>query len=367
MKEPIRVLQVVTIMNMGGIENFLMNLYRAVDRTKVQFDFLVHREERGAFDDEIEKLGGVIHRMQPLRPHKFLSYRSQLKAFFQKHPEYKIIHSHLNANSTLVLSVAKEMEVPIRIAHSHVDRAEGKNKVLKNILKQLLTLYSTHNFGCSLNAGKWLFGESKFTVINNAIDSSKFIYDYEKAKSVKEQLGLTNRLVFGHVGSFTKVKNHGFLIDVFEEIQKNIPNSSLLLAGEGELKEEIQKKVTDKNLEKKVHFLGVKKDVNDYLNAMDVFLFPSFFEGLGIVLVEAQCNGIPILMTETLPQEVEMTNLITRKSIKDSAESWAMEIDGILIKYKNNDRSKYVQDIISNNYDIQSNVQWFQDFYLNLV
>src|SRR5690554_4668106 len=179
---PIRVLHVVTTMDLGGIETLLMSVYRNIDRSKIQFDFLVHREEKGIFDDEILSLGGRIYRMPPLSPNKFFSYRKKMKLFLVSN-KFTIIHSHLNANSTLILSVAKEVGVPVRIAHSHINKSEGGKWYIKSFLKRFINHYSTLNFAASVEAGQWLFGDKKgFTVVTNSIkvDNFKFNSDFRK-------------------------------------------------------------------------------------------------------------------------------------------------------------------------------------------
>lgn len=321
--KPIRVLHVVVTMNSGGIENMIMNLYRSIDRQKIQFDFLVHTNKQSFFDDEILKLGGNIHRIIPLRTNNLFKYKSKLNKFF-KNEEYSIVHSHISVWSYFVLSVAKKNKVPIRIAHSHESHDSIWDHRLNRIpmiisLKKVINRTLTHRFACGKDAGKWLFGKREFTVVNNAIDCSKFVYDSAKALTIKKQLQLTNQFVIGHVGNFSYPKNYPFIINVFKQIKVLHANSKLVLIGGGQLESEVKVLAESLGVIDDILFLGIRKDVNDYLNTMDVFLFPSFYEGLGMVLVEAQCNGIPILMTETLPQEAEMTNLITRKSLKDSA------------------------------------------------
>jgi glycosyltransferase involved in cell wall biosynthesis len=366
MKEPIRILQVVTVMNLGGIENFLMTLYRNIDKTKIQFDFLVHRHEVGAFDDEIRELGGKIYKMDPLSPLKYFTYRNKLKHFFHGHPEFKIVHSHINANSALVLSVAKSMGVPVRIAHAHIDTTGGNNKQFKNFLRKLLKNYTTQNFACSKSAGKWLYGQGKFEVFNNSIDTRKFEFrNYDVRNRVRKALNIgKDEIIIGNIARFSEQKNHRFLINIFNEYVKLNSRVKLLLVGDGELKSSICNQIEELGLKDKVIFTGAVKNSNDYLNAMDIFLFPSFYEGLPVVLVETQCNGVPILLTNTISKEIELTDLINRKSLESSAKEWADEIQSIIEKYNTNDRSKYIQDIKINNYDINSNVIELEKFYL---
>jgi len=366
MNQPIRILQVVTIMNLGGIENFLMTLYRHIDRTRIQFDFLVHRQERGAFDDEIEALGGNIYRMDALQPLKYITYRLQLMSLFKAHPEYQIVHAHLNANSTLVLSVAKKMGVKVRIAHAHNTMAD-KNRLLKNILKRRLKYHTTFNYACSIDAGKWLYGSyEEFHIFHNSIDADAFGFkDDEAREKVRMKLKIDkNEIVIGNVAGFSPQKNHAFLVEIFSAFNSINPAAKLLLIGDGELRGNVIVQIEKLGLKDKVLFTGAVKNANEYLNAMDVVVFPSLYEGLPLSLVEAQCNGLPILLSETIAKEIDLTDLICRKSLADTKEDWAEKIQKILQKYKGNDRSRYKQEIIKKNYDIRSNVDKLQAFYL---
>lgn len=371
MTYPIRVLHVVTIMNLGGVETLLMSLYRNIDRTKIQFDFLVHRSAKGVFDDEILKLGGRIYYSMPLVPHKVVSYNTELLRFLKEHPEYKIIHSHLNANSTLVLRIAKKAKVPVRIAHAHIDSpSPGGKGLIENVVKKPITNYSTKNFSCSKSAGNWLFGiNSDYEVFNNGIETERFVFNPIHRNEVRENLSINkDEIVIGHIGRFFEQKNHRFLIDVFSEFIKLNPQSKLLLIGEGELQDEIKTLSREKGIEDNIIFTGAIKNANEYLSAMDLFLFPSLFEGLGIVLIEAQCNGLPILMTDTLPKEAELVrHLVFRKPLNDAPNEWAQKMQEILIAKQGADRSVYRQTIINGGYDASTNAERLQDFYLKQV
>lgn len=231
----VRVLHVVTIMNRNGLENRLMDIYRNIDKNKVQFDFLTHRKQRGQFDDEIEKMGGHIYYMPRLKPLKFISYMKELYYFFREHREYKIVHSHVNTISTWVLFAAKKAGIPIRIAHS---RTWGMEKNWKSIFKWFSKIFinipTTHKFACSQQAGKWLFGSKgikppqKFKVIPNSIDIEKFTFDIEKRQKIRKELAINeNQLAIINVARLTSQKNHIYLIHIFNEILKIKQNSKL--------------------------------------------------------------------------------------------------------------------------------------------
>lgn len=364
MKEPIRVLQVVTIMNLGGLENFLMNLYRKVDRSKIQFDFLVHRQERGAFDDEIEQLGGKIYRLTALHPFKYFSYRKMLKDFFRQHPEYKIIHSHINEGNAIVLSIAKECGVQQRISHSHIDTTIGKFGVLREIPKRLTSRYSSFNYACSVNAGKWLYGKNEFEVFKNSIDVNRFKFNRENRNKIRKQLNLSDdQLLVGNIARFNTQKNHRFLVEVFFEFLKLKPDSKLILIGEGNLENEIKARIHHLKIEKNVIFTGVVFNTEEYLSAMDLFLFPSLFEGLGIVAVEAQCNGLPVLMSENIPDETVLTDLIQIKSLKSSVKEWTEKLFEMSGSKQN--RIEYAEMIRQKGFDIETNAEKLTKFYLS--
>lgn len=356
----IRILHVVTIMNRGGIESMLMNLYRNIDREKIQFDFLVHRKEKGAFDDEIRELGGNIYYAPPINPFHHKKYLKALDVFFREH-RYKIVHSHINALSMFVLRAAKKANINCRIAHSHTDRIEFDEKFFfKWYCKKQLKNFLTHRFACGEKAGKWLFGNNNFTILNNAIDLYKFQFSKENNLLYRNQLGLGNGFVLGHIGSFRKVKNHSFLIDIFSEIIKKQIDAKLILIGEGELKSEIKKKVNRLNLSDKVLFLGIRKDVQKLLNCMDVFIFPSIYEGLPVTLIEAQANGIIITASDSISKEAKITDLVQFFSLKKNAAFWAEEI----LKYKNGyERIFYLTELQNAGYDIKETAKWLENFY----
>ncbi|WP_203258688.1 glycosyltransferase family 1 protein [Hyunsoonleella ulvae] len=378
MNLPFRVLQVLTIMNRGGAETMIMNYYRNMDRSKVQFDFLLHREERGAFDDEIESLGGKIYRMPPISPNNAFKYRAKLKEFFKTH-HYSVVHSHLNGLSYYVLKAAKQAGTKTRVAHSHIAIepitigsffAPNKRLVftikdcIQNLLKKKVLKVATNYFACGTSAGKWLFGEhemDKVNVINNAIDSSNFVFNSDKAQEIKKDLNLENKRIIGHVGRFDDQKNHFFLIDIFNEIHNKNSEIDLVLIGEGHLKNQVIEKVKKYKLEKNVHFLGVRNDVHELLNGMDIILFPSLYEGLPVSLIEAQASGLRILTSNTVTSKINVTGLVHFRSLDDSAVEWANLLLN-LIDYK---RENMKKKIIEANYDIKSNALVLQKFYLD--
>ena len=373
--QPERILLLFTIMNRGGAESMVMNYYRNIDRTLIQFDFMVHRLERGAFDDEIESFGGQIYRMCPVYPQNFYKYKKLLKEFFNTHTAYKIIHSHMSELGYFAFKEAKKQNIPVRICHAHntpVFLLMGWNERIKGFarwyLKKNIIQYSTHLFTCSVDSGKWLFGKEnidRLTVMKNAVCANSMRFKPEVRTLIRKELNIENNFVIGNIGRFNEQKNHTFLIDIFYEIQKLKENSVLLLVGEGILKPEIEKKVNQSGLEKKVFFLGVREDVNELLQAMDAFVLPSLFEGLAMVLIEAQASGLKCFTSKDLvTTEAKVTDLLEYIPLNEKPEVWAQKI--LDFDYEKKREDKY-REIVDEKWDIHSNVKWLTDFYLNFT
>ncbi|MDH7446573.1 glycosyltransferase family 1 protein [Aquimarina sp. 2201CG14-23] len=371
-----RVLQVFTIMNRGGSESMIMNYYRKIDRNKVQFDFLVHRTEKAVFDDEIEKLGGKIYRFNPINPLAPTSYYNELRAFFKNHPEYNIVHAHLNTFSCFPLKIAKEFNIPVRIAHAHIAMDTlnlasvlRQKESLKDVVKQIIKLqlrkkihkYPTHYFSCGDKAGKWLFGtNSTFQTMNNAIDTDAFRYDPEIANTYKKEFNIDKELVIGHVGRFDSQKNHSFLLKIFASLVELKPKSRLLLIGDGHFRSTIEQEARKLLIADKIEFLGVRSDVPALFQVMDVFVFPSLYEGLPVTLIEAQAAGLQVFASDTITEEVRLTNLIEFISLQESPEFWAKKIDAAQNITKKDTKHLIVQGA----YDIIDNAKKTQEFYL---
>lgn len=368
---PIRVLQVVTNMDMGGLENRIMDIYRNIDKDKVQFDFLVHRNQEGYFDNEIKQLGGNIYRLPPITPITLIwKYKKEAKNFFSEHNDYKIIHAHNNALSMLTLKAAKKVCSPVCIAHS---RTSSLKKELKSIIKFVCKLrikkYSDYYFACSKDAGRWLFGKKcvesgSFKIINNAIDSKKYIYNEQIRDRVRKSLKINdNELVIGHVGSMRFEKNHKFIIKIFNEVIKKNSKAVLLLIGDGELKGEIIKELTKYKIIENVRIIGISDEVNKYMQAMDVFIFPSHFEGFGTVAVEAQASGLPVIASEGVPKSTKITDLIQYLSLDDDISIWVEKI----LSINNRNRKNMYDSIRNSGFDIYSVSKEIEQIYINMI
>lgn len=358
-QEPKRILQVVTYMGRGGIETMLMNYYRHIDRSKVQFDFLVHRDFRADFDDEIEALGGRIYHVPPMNPLK-VSYRRALDDFFRTHP-YKIVHCHLNYKSGVVLAAAKKAGIPVRVAHAHTaSMSDGFSKLARIVMKPLIPRTATHYLACGKAAGDAIFGGKSYGIIPNAIDAAALRFRREVRQRMRGELGLESTFTVIHVGRFGEEKNHCFLIDAFAEVLKQEPAAKLLLVGDGAMRPEIEAKAARILPEGSVRFLGVRKDVADLLQAADVFVFPSIFEGLPVTMIEAQAAGLPCVKSNTITDECVVTDLVTSLPITDPT-LWAEEI----LKKRDIPRRDQLTAIRASGYDIVTAANKLERFYLN--
>ena len=356
----IRVLHIVSYMGRGGLETMIMNYYRHIDRTKVQFDFLVHRDFTADYDNEILALGGRIYHVPTLNPFS-LSYFEALDSFFSEH-HYDIVHSHLDCMSAYPLKIAEKYGVKTRIAHSHNSGQEHNLKYLvKEYAKRQIPRYATDLLACSKAAGKWMFPGHEFQVLKNAIDARQFIFNPKKEKEVKKKFGVQDKFVIGHVGRFNPQKNHSFLIDVFSFVEKMEKNSVLLLAGSGDGKSKIEAKVKKRGLGNKVRFLGNRDDIPQVLQALDVFVFPSRYEGFGIAAAEAQAAGVPCVLSDQIPKECQMTDNVEFLSLKLSPQKWAEHI----IRYKSSSKKNEFAAVRDAGYDVADNVKQLEKFYLS--
>jgi glycosyltransferase involved in cell wall biosynthesis len=352
-------------MNRGGAETLLMNLYRNIDRAKVQFDFLTSKE--GVFDEEIMELGGIIHKIPFVTEIGHFGYLRALEHFFATHQEYAVVHSHMDKMSGLVLRSAQKAGIPKRIAHSHSTRSEGglAKQIYKWYAGKFIGESSTHLMACSDKAAKWLFSaKAKDTqILKNGIDPNQFAFSSSIKKEVRTELNISgDSLVVGHVGRFDKPKNQAFLIDTFQHLLEQFPNAVLILIGDGPLRTEMENKVKHLGISENVKFLGIRSDVNRLLQAFDVFGFPSIFEGLPLTLIEAQGSGLPCIISDTITQEVDLgINLVEYSSITDKG-IWVEKIKRAAAR--NQSRVISARTFSAKGYDIKNTAAWTQEFYL---
>lgn len=328
----IRVLQVVNDMHRAGLETMLMNYYRNMDRNEIQFDFLTHRTEKSDYDDEILSMGGKMYYAPRLYPQNYPAYFKYMKQFFAEHPEYQIVHSHIDSMSYLPLLAAKKAGVPIRIAHSHNTSIDRDFKyVLKQFFRFKITSVANYYCACGQEAGEFLFPGREATIIPNAIEVNRFLYNAEMREKKREELGLNDEFVLGNVGRLSYQKNHKFLIEIFSEVHKKEANTVLLLIGVGEKEQEIREQIHTLGLDKAVRFLGNRSDVNELYHAMDIFIMPSFFEGIPVTGIEAQFAGLPCIFSDRVPQEVRFSEKCDFISLQSNLDRWV----DVILEYKN--------------------------------
>ena len=369
MLEPVRILRVVSKMDRGGLETIIMNTYKLIDRTKVQFDFIVHTKEKGHFDDEIKNLGGRIFYVPKYTFFNHFYYKHSWNIFFKNHRDYKVIHGHIRSTASIYLLIAKKYGL-VTIAHSHNISSGNKfTSLIKDLLQVKIKYIADYFLACSLPAGKWLFGKNitkkpNFKVVPNGIDVSKFRYDISTREKIRKNYDIdNNRIVIGHVGRFHTQKNHKFLISIFFELTKINSNVLLLLIGDGKLRKNIEKRVLKLGLKEKVLFLGVRNDVPDLLQIMDVFLFPSLFEGFGNVVVEAQSSGLPCIISNKVPNEVILTDLVKQIDLKQGKKFWVEKINEILSGFHRDITDDLV---IKSGFDVNPIAKWYENFYINI-
>ena len=350
-------------MNRGGLETMLMNYYRNMDRTQIQFDFLTHRPYEGDYGEEIRQMGGKLYHLPTLNPFG-VSYHKALGRFFDEHPEYQVIHVHQDCLSGVILHVAKQHGVRVRIAHSHNANQDKDIKYpIKLIYRKIIPKYATTLLACSKDAGDWMFCGADYRILNNAIDTRLYVYDTAKRESMRVQLGIgREELVVGHVGSFTLQKNHPFLFDVFNEIQKKVP-AKLLVVGDGSQRPAIEEKIQTLGLRDKIILTGMRTDVPDLMQAMDVFVFPSLYEGLPVTLVEAQASGLPCLISDKVPIECKMTEAVQQISLEDSPQIWAEKA----ITAAALPRRDTYEEIKAAGYDVAENAKRLQTMYEKMM
>lgn len=342
-QKPIRILQVVHRMRLGGIQALVMGVYRNIDRSQMQFDFAVRSQQEEYYDREIQSLGGRIFRLpwRSKNPFSPWVYRRELNKVLKEEGAFAAVHSHVNYYSGLVIPVAQRAGVPVRIAHSHSTAFDRYNPLIvliwETLMRKAILRSATHLLACNTCAAEWLYGQDwerdqRVSIVHNAIDIRPFENPPEDRHIIRKRLGIPAKgTLLGHVGRFDTHKNHFFLIKIMKEFLNLQPDAQLLLIGEGELYSAVQAEVSTLGLGDKVHFLGVRNDVPDLLQAMDLFLLPSLFEGLPLVLVEAQAAGLPCLVSDTVPYEADLDlGLIKYESLKRSPRVWARRIQQVL-------------------------------------
>ena len=357
-----RVLQVTGAMNIGGTETMLMNLYRKINKD-IQFDFISYSKEDGYYDNEIKELGGNIIKLNPPNEVGIINAIKDIKNVIKENGPYNIVHTHMMFNSGVAMIAAYLSGVKIRVSHAHTTSDEGngiKRKIYINIMRTFIKIFSTDFLACSNLAGKYLFGEriiknKNYKVLPNYIDYDKFIYCNDKT-SVRAELGIkSDDIVICHIGRFIKAKNHDFLIKIAKEMIDKNNKVKFILVGDGDLKNEIENKVKELKIDKNIFFTGIRKDIPNILKNSNLFILPSIYEGLGLVLLEAQSSNIPCLVSEAIQPEVDLNlGLVKTLNIGLGESIWANESATFMLKNRNISNAEIINKIKASNYDLQN-------------
>lgn len=361
----IRVLQMIGSLNIGGSQAMIMNIYRKINKRKVQFDFIVDHGTELYYADEIKKLGGKIFIFPTFKGSNILNVVQYWNRFFREHPEYKVLHSHVRSYASLYIPIAKKYGLKT-IIHSHsTSNGKGIASIIKKILQFPLRYQADYLIACSNGAGQWLYGtrackNNNFMFIPNAINTEKYFFSEQISTSYRKKMNLENRFVIGHVGRFHEAKNHMFLLDVFAEVYKKRSDAVLLLIGDGDLRERIKDKVHSLKLDNHVILAGSRDDVPQLMQAMDLFVFPSLWEGLPVTVVEAQAAGLPCLISDNITTDVDLSKLVVRLPV-DDIYVWVEAILNSEIK-----KSDVTSEIRRAGFDVKNSVENLTQFYYSI-
>ena len=362
----IRVLQSLETLDYGEAEAMIMNIYRKINRDKIQFDFVVNdRTEPFVFENEIKNLGGRIFTLPKFSGKNFVLYRKKVSQLFQNHPEWKIVHVHNPSSAMLLIDLAKKHGL-ISIAHAHFDRnLTHFTSYVQKILRVPIKNNADYLLACSKLIGAYVFNVNKnaVQVIKNGIEPEKYIFNEKIRRKKRAELGLKNEMILGHFGRMEAEKNHLYLIDIFKAYLRLNPKSILILIGEGKLKKELQEKINEYGINEKVFFFKMDLDYYEWYQAMDIFLLPSLFEGMPISLIEAQAAGLPIITSNQITREIKVTDLIYFKPVEAEPYQWAKMIDDLYILFRD-DMSK---KIIEAGFDVKDTINELENYYFSIL
>lgn len=362
-----RILQVVGQLSIGGQEAMVMNFYQYIDKSKYEFDFLVYGETIGYYEEKVKTMGGHVFHIQPFKFSNIIQFQKSLRKIICRNGPYYGVHCHTSLNSAFIIHAAKKLKIPIRITHSHTTKSGKKEtwifQAYRSVMRYLINHESTHIAACGKAAGEYLFGQKMFQkrgiLIRNGMEIDRFKFRLESRNKIRNQWGLKDKFVIGHVGRFAKEKNHKFLIDTFQEILKIKSESKLLLIGDGSLKDKIKQYCQQLGIEQQVIFTGEVTNIEEFLSAMDVFAFPSFYEGFPVSVIEAQTSGLICFLSETITKEVQISPNITFLRLEDGTKKWAEAI----LKTKFNPREQAHQFIESAGFSICTQVKILEKIY----
>lgn len=366
----IKILHVVGGMNVGGTETMLMNLYRKLN-TNVQFDFISYYDKDAYYDDEIKRLGGQVIRIDSPNKIGMIKSIKNLCEVIKENGPYNAVHAHTLFNCGIAMIAARLSGIKVRVSHAHTNLDNTKNIIRKIYIwcmRKTINLFSTDCIACSESAGKYLFGESitlskKYKLLPNYVDYKKYL-NCSDTKSVRQELGIKDDdIVVGHIGRFVEAKNHKFLLEVVSEMIILNNKVKLILAGDGELRKEIESYAEELGIKENVYFLGIRKDIDKILNNLDIFIFPSIYEGLGLVMIEAQSAGIPCLVSEAIQKEADLDiGLVKQINLNDKKELWIKEAFE-LIENKNKNKKQILSAIKNKGYDLDNIINKLLEIY----
>ncbi len=366
MDKPIRILQMIGGLNVGGSQTVVLNTYKAIDRKKIQFDFIIDKPAENKLIPIVEDLGAAVYKLPAFNGTNIIEVCNAWDHFFCLHPEYKVMHSHIRSYASLFIPIAKRHGVKT-VIHSHsTSNGPGCSGVLKSILQYPLRYQADFFLSCSDEAGEWLFGRKivsskRYHCLQNSIDPGLYCPDAYKRTTVRKKMDIDDKFVFIHVGRLHAAKNHNFLLRVFAEIRKEKENAVLLLVGDGELRDKIRKDITHLKLNQSVFMLGIRDDVPDLLRAADCFLFPSIWEGLPVTVIEAQAAGLPCVISANISDNAFITPLAHKVPIDQGVQKWIT-----CLKNMNMERQDVSKQIRDAGFDVHETADWISRFYLSL-
>ena len=358
-----RILFISQYLNRFGTEAFMMSVFRGVDKSRFAVDFLLFSKQETDYSREVEAAGGRVFRVTSRRE-SMLGWHKQLKAFFKQHAhEYHAIHFCSNSLTSMApIYYAHKYGIPVLVVHAHSSSARGlHNRVLHRLKRNYVRSITTHHFACSTEAGKWFFGNSPSVVIKNGVETPRYRYDEQMRAKVRMALNIPDdATVLGHVGRFSVEKNQTFILDIFATYINTHAGAKLMLVGNGPMLEEMKQKAQSLGIQDDVLFLGERSDVNELMQAMDLFVMPSTFEGLPFVLVEAQCAALPCVISDVISRDICITPNVTYQSLEQSAEVWAKTIEDVLGAYARQDTSAIIAKA---GYSIADTIRYLEGVY----
>lgn len=366
----IRILHSVSYMSRGGIETMLMNYYRNIDRTKVQFDFLCNSYLHGAYDEEILSMGGRIFRSPGFSPLKRISYKKFMRELFAEHPEYKVVEAHNGPLGRYAMKAAKDSDIPVRIYHAHgADLRFDLKWPIKYYCMKMLKYSMNEHFICSEKAGRFYMGDEvidrgDFHFIPNAIDIEKFIFNQETRDRLRKEYGLDNNLIIGNIGRLSRQKNHFFILNTFAELHKINPAVHLVLVGDGEWHERVLKQINRLGIKENVTLTGSIPNPQDWYQAFDLFFMPSLWEGLPVTGVEAQTADLPCVFSSAVTQEVKLSDKVEFLDLEQPQDLWVSRLYEIITNLA--PRRDMTKLITNKHYNIKTEASRLEDLYIEL-